>query len=330
MIASQSHIVRTRFLSGQGLGNQLWVYAAGRGIAEHLGRQHVVTGLEFFKGADFLEIYTGSDPDPNAPVKQFNEALFYDPNLKYFSSTYDRRVETLPTRVQIDGLFQSEQYFYGRIADLSDWVRPSIEVALRAKKYKDVCVLNLRGGEYKRHKSLILPRSYWSHAIARLRERVKVDNILIVTDDPAYARAFLPEYAVLEGGVAECYAALMGARAVIVSNSSFSYFPIRTRSDAPLVIAPEHWARYNHPAKRWAMPSNYYDGWLYLTADGRISDPETSRQAAERDAEYYETEYCVRVPQKMGFGLPRSRHLPRWLKQPLKKIGAHIAPKLIG
>jgi hypothetical protein len=330
MIAGQAHILRTRFLSGQGLGNQLWVYAAGRGIAEYLGRQHIVTGLELFKGAGFLEIDSGNDPDPSAPVRQFNEALFYDPILKYFSSTYDRRVETLPARVQIDGLFQSEQYFYGRIADLSDWVRPSTEVALRAQKYKDVCVLNLRGGEYKRHTSLILPRSYWSHAIAQLRERMKADNILVVTDDPAYARAFLPEYDVLDGGVSECYAALMGARAVVVSNSSFSYFPIKTRSDAPLVIAPEHWARYDHPSKRWAMPSNYYDGWLYLGADGRICDPKTCSQAAEQDAEYYETEYSVRVPQKMGVGLPRSRHLPRWLKQPLKKIGAHIAPKLIG
>jgi hypothetical protein len=330
MMAGQSHVVRSRFLSGQGLGNQLWVYAAGRGIAEHLGRQHVVAGLELFKGAGFLEIDSGKDPDPNAPVTQFNEALFFDPHLKYFSSTYDRRVETLPTRAQIDGLFQSEKYFYGRIDKLSDWVRPSPELKRRAQKYADVCVLNLRGGEYKRHASLILPRSYWDHATARLRERVKADNILIVTDDRAYARAFLPEYDVLDGSVAECYAALMGARALVVSNSSFSYFPIRTRGDAPLVIAPEHWARYGHAAKRWAMPSNYYDGWLYLGADGRICDPETCRESADHDAEYYENSYCVRVPQSLGIGLPRTRYLPRWIKQPLKKIAARIAPKSIG
>ncbi|WP_174803440.1 hypothetical protein [Martelella limonii] len=323
-------IVRTNFLAGQGLGNQLWVYAAGRGIAAHLRRPHVVTGLELFKGAGFLEIDSADDPDPGAPVTPFNEALFYDPALKYFSATYDSRVEKLPPRAQIDGLFQSEKYFYGRTGDLADWVRPTEQLQRLSEKYADTCVLNLRGGEYKRHKSLILPRSYWDHAIACLRERVRADNILVVTDDRPYARAFLPEFEVLEGGVAECYAALMGAKALVVSNSSFSYFPIKTRRDVPLVIAPEHWARYGHAAKRWAMPSNFYEGWLYIGTDGRPCDPDACRNAAELDAQTYEVEYSVRVPADMGIGLPKTRHLPQWLKRPLKKMAARIAPTRIG
>lgn len=323
-------IIRTQFLAGQGLGNQLWVYAAGRSLAEHLGRPHVVTGMNVFKGASFLEIDNAEDPDPGAPVAQFNEALFFDPEMKYFSSTYDRRVEALPARVQIDGLFQSERYIYGRFCDLAQWIRPSAEVQALAASHAKTCVLNLRGGEYKRHASLILPRSYWDHAVAQLRARADVRNILVVTDDRAYARAFLPELEVLEGGVAECYAALMGAKALAVSNSSFSYFPIKTRSDKPLVIAPEHWARYGHAAKRWAMPSNHYSDWLYIDTDGRPCDQETCRAEADRDAEMYETEYSIRVPPSMGVGLSRMRYLPQWLKRPLKKIAARVLPTKIG
>lgn len=326
----QAPIIRTQFLAGQGLGNQLWVYAAGRGLAEHLGRLHVVVGIDVFKGAGFLEIDSAEDPTPHAPVAEFNEALFYDPELKYFSSTYDRRVDTLPDRVQINGLFQSEQYFFGKICELRNWIRPIPNVQDLAASYAETCVLNLRGGEYKRHKTLILPRSYWDHAVKLLRERTVVKRIIVVTDDRAYARALLPEFEVLDGGVMECYAALMGAKALAVSNSSFSYFPIKTRSDKPLVIAPQYWARHGHAAKRWAMPSNHYSDWLYIDSDGSPCDPNICREDADRDAEMYDSIYNIRVPPEMGVGLPRTRHLPQWLKRPLKKFAAQLFPRHIG
>ena len=37
----------------------------------------------------------------------------------------------------------------------------------------------------------------------------------------------------------------MKARKVIVSNSTFSYFPIKLQKDNPYVIAPVYWGRYN-------------------------------------------------------------------------------------
>ncbi|PFG62074.1 hypothetical protein AXZ77_0641 [Thioclava sp. ES.031] len=323
-------MIQTRFLSGQGLGNQLWTYAAARGIAEHLGRPHVVTGRDVFKGAEFLDIDFGEDPEPDAPVARFNEALFYDPELKYFSSSYDIRTEHLPPRVQLDGLFQSERYFHGREMELKNWIRPNASVLSAAERYRDVGVLNLRGGEYKRHKALILPRSYWDMAVDLLRRKVGATEILVVTDDPSYARAFLPEFPVLEGGVAECYAALMGAKALAVSNSSFSYFPIKTRGDRPFVIAPEHWARYGHPARRWAMPANLYRDWHWLSPTGELRSHKECRDAAEADANWYEAEFSVRIPPSMGIGLPRIRFIPAGLKRPIKRAAARLFPTRIG
>lgn len=323
-------MIQTEFLAGQGLGNQLWTYAAGRGIAEHLSRPHVVTAGELFKGKGFLEIDFGADPEPGAPVSRFNEALFYDPELKYFSSGYDVRIEHLPPRVQVNGLLQSESYFYGRAAALPSWIRPTATLIKAAERYSDVCVLNVRGGEYKRHKMLILPRSYWDLAVATLRREAGATEFLVVTDDPRYARALLPEFPVLEGGVAECYAALMGAKALAVSNSSFSYFPIKTRTDRPFVVAPEHWARYGHPLRRWAMPANLYRNWHWLSPSGALRSYEECRAAAEADAARYEAEYNVRVPPKMGIGLPRTRYIPAGLKRPLKRAAARLFPTRIG
>jgi hypothetical protein len=326
----ENQIIQTKFLAGQGLGNQLWVYAAGRALAEKLGRRHVVLGMDLFKGSNFLDIDASMDPDEGAPIEQFNEALYYDPSLKYFSSTYDCRVEFLPSRVQVNGLFQSEQYFYGLIDKLPSWIRPAKYVQEMAAKYSDVCVLNLRGGEYKRHRSFILPRSYWDMAVKVLRRRFGGSRIMVVTDDPAYARAFLPEFPVLEGGIIDCYAALMGAKALAVSNSSFSYFPIKTRNDAPFVVAPEHWARYGHAEGRWAMPSNVYKGWNYLSTKGALLEYSDCLKAAAEDAKYYETTFNVRVHQNMVANFSLTQLIPVNFKRPLKRAASYLFPRRFG
>ena len=328
-----NHIIQTKFLAGQGLGNQLWVYAAGRAIAEKLGRRHVVLNVNEFKGSGFLDVDCGLDLDPGIPIDQFHEELYYDPSLKYFSSSYDKRIESPTLRVQINGLFQSERYLYDRIQHLRSWIRPAKFIQEMAIKYRDTCVLNLRGGEYKRHSSFILPRNYWDMAVETLRKKFGDVKIIIVTDDPAYARVFLPEFPVLEGGIAECYAALMGAKALAVSNSSFSYFPIKTRDDQPFVIAPEHWARYGHPDRRWAMPANVYKGWTYLGISGALVSYSECKQAAERDASYYESTFNVRIPPNIVnriTGQSPARFIPVAIKRRLIKLASYLFPRRFG
>ena len=323
-------MIQTSFYDGQGLGNQLWVYAAARGLAIYLGRQHHILGEDLFKGAGFIEIDFGYDPSPNLPITQFKETLFYDPELKFFSSGFDERVINLPPRVKIDGLFQSEAYLFGQISELSQWIRPTAKIIELARDYENTCVLNLRGGEYKRHKNLILPRKYWDQSLNIIRKELEIDQFLIVTDDPAYAHAFLPEFPVLEGGIEDCYAALMGAKALILSNSSFSYFPIKTRHDQPFVIGPEHWARYGHPKKRWAMPSNVYEGWNYLRSDGSLLSYDECHRSASIDADYYQREFNIRIPPSMDIGSGSKYFLPVPIKKLLKRFLGQIFPKSIG
>jgi len=114
-------MIVTEFYEGQGLGNQLWVYAACRSIAEELGKQHLIVNPEVFKGHSFLDIDFGHASNLEsgcAPVNisawnLFNEEIFFDPELDYFSSDFDRRVLTLQPNTRIHGLFQSERYFFG-------------------------------------------------------------------------------------------------------------------------------------------------------------------------------------------------------------------------
>ena len=121
------------------------------------------------------------------------------------------------------------------------------------------CVMNIRGGEYKRRARLRLAPRLLGRWDARYEGEVAgVDRFIIVTDDPPYAKALFPGIPVLEGGIAECYMALYFADFLILSNSSFAYFPTKTSTIKRCVIAPKYWARYGNQYSRWASPANLY------------------------------------------------------------------------
>lgn len=331
-------MISTTFLPGQGLGNQLWVYAACRGIAAHLKMPFSIGGRDCFKGAGFLNI-DWSDagdkalPDPASgerDVCAFREKLYYDPDLDYFASDYDARVEHLGPGTHLEGLFQSEEYFYGRDALLGQWLRLSDEMLEKVSRYKDLCVLNIRGGEYKRHKNLILPKSYWIDGIRNIREKTGVDRFLIVTDDRAYAKALFPDIPILEGGVADCYAALHGARCHVVSNSSFSYFPIKTRADSPYVIAPRLWSRFNNRYQRWAAPANLYRNWHWQDAEGAIKTYDDCLSIKNKTGEFYSSSYNIRTPQTGLRSTNLMAHVPVWIKKPIKSVLSKFFPSVIG
>jgi hypothetical protein len=296
-------MIITELYDGQGLGNQLWVYAAARSIAEQLNVPFVLLGAERFKGKEFLNI----DSDvgisaleainiaKNSHFKSFNEALFYDGDLDYISSGFDSRVLSLSGTNKLNGLYQSEKYFFGNLE------RPNkyfiLDDAWKAKNTvpDDTCIINLRGGEYKRHKSFILPESYWKKALENMTNIANVRKFLVVTDDARYARVMFPGFDVLEGGIGDCYASLYNAKYLILSNSSFAYFPVKTGGNSRIVIAPKYWARYANTMQRWASTANLYESWLWQASDGNLSTFEECLPECEATEAEYEIKYFVRT-----------------------------------
>ena len=318
-------VVQTQFFSGQGLGNQLWVYSSGRGIAEYLQRSHVVTGRDQFKGHGIVDIDWGDEQQIiDAKISVFREEAFYDPQLRYFASDYDRGVENLGPMCRVDGNLQSERYFFGRTNKLRNWVRPTHIIKEAARTYADRIVLNVRGGEYKRHKQLILPKSYWEHALHHLYDRTGDKNPIIVTDDPRYVRTIFPKFDIVTG-IEECWAALYGAKAIAVSNSSFAYFPIKTRKVSPLVIAPMHWSRYGNVYGRWASPANYCEDWNWLSVDGNLVDATTCKSVIDATRSYYGS-FKIRAPDIISVRRPITSLIPVLPKKIIKLFLSLIFP----
>lgn len=331
-------MIITELYDGQGLGNQLWVYAAARSIAEQLNVPFLLLGVERFKGKGFLNIDSEVGISAietlhiakSAHWNNFNEALYYDRDLDYISSGFDSRVLTLSGTNKINGLYQSEKYFFGNLQRPTRYFILDDAWKIKNPVPDDTCIINLRGGEYKRHKNFILPESYWQKAITNMKNIADVRKFLVVTDDVRYARVMFPGLDVLEGGIGDCYASLYNAKYLILSNSSFAYFPVKTSGNSRIVIAPKYWARYACPMRRWASTANLYESWLWQASDGTLSTSEECRPECEATEAKYEHEYFVRTTmdqvQKPGF----RRFVPAAIRNRGKRALSLFFPRHFG
>jgi hypothetical protein len=328
-------MIVNEFYAGQGLGNQLWCHAASRSISERLDVPFSQIGLAHFKGHDFLKLtdgleYPHNSLDLTSSSEVFREHIFFDEAIDYFSSGYDSRVETLAGKVKLEGLFQSEAYFYNNIDKIAGYFLLDSNITAQNKVESDVCILNVRGGEYKRHSGLILPEIYWKNAILHMKSLVPSVSFVVVTDDRRYAKALFPNYRIISGSVGDCYATIYNAKYIIVSNSSFSYFPIKTSPIEKIVIAPKNWARHNDSKNRWASPANIYKDWLWLDNHGTIHSYDDCIEDCRKLELHYDLNYNIRVKssffEKNGF----SSMIPSSIKKTVKKLLSYIFPKSIG
>lgn len=328
------------FYDGQGLGNQLWVYVVMRSISKKLNMPFVVLSSERFKAKEFLDIDYGEIDKTagilkrieNKDINYFKETMYLDMDLDCFMIDYDNKVLNIKPFTKIDGYFQSEKYFFDDY-EYFKTVLP-IKPHLKAEKLvdKDTCILNIRGGEYKGNMSLILPKSYWQNAMDYMKSKYDINKFAIVTDDQEYCKELFPNIEIIKSGIAESYIALHQAFYLIVSNSSFSYFPIKTKQKKPIVIAPMHWARFNNEFKRWASPANLYTDWHWLDYSGKIFTYNECLQNYEKNISYYNTYYNVLVKDDIMQNFTTfsiKKFFPKSLKILIKKITPYEIAKKI-
>lgn len=336
-------MIYIKFQKGQGLGNQLWNYSSGLSIAENLGQSFQIIDYENFKAKDFLEIKKSINNDLDLKdnndlyskeffldkkIDIFQEKLYYDHNLKYIASAYDKRVTSIKKDVLLEGLFQSERYLFNDILKLKKYIKLSNNSIQNNPVNPDVCVMNIRGGEYKRHKDLVLKKDYWLKAMKNIMKFGKVKKFLIVTDDYRFCKTLFPDLEIISNSIEKCYATIYNCSNIIVSNSSFAYFPCKT-GVKKTVIAPKFWARH-YQEKIWSSPCNLYEGWNWQNKKGEISTYKECIPIAEKSIEYYENNFIYLVNKE---SIPKSSpvyFLPKRLKKVLKLFLSYFFPKHFG
>jgi len=301
-------MILTELYHGQGLGNQLHVYVTTRVIAADRGVEFGLKGIENLgdrryndKGLYFMDLYLGEPVDDSKIIHHYQEKeLRLITNNSYHDATLgcdirlsDPDLKNVPDNCKIDGTMQSDEYIYHRKEDIKQWLKLKPEHDCKDFTDDNICVLNIR--DYEGNNELFLSRDYWVRSIYHMLRINPNMQFLIITEQPEMAKRLLPELAdnVYHFDVGKDYAIIKNARWLILSNSSFAYFPALTNEEARLIIAPKYWARHNVSDGYWCTGCNLYRGFVYMDREGNLQ----SYDECKREFELYKIEHKERYKQ---------------------------------
>lgn len=294
-------IIATELLKGQGLGNQLFCYVTVRSLAYAKGYDFAILNRGIFannihsnKGMYFMDIDCGLDVPKEAFENVYHERedrIFmgssrHDIEHGCYVTGADETFLNLNQTTLLYGNMQAWEYFGKYKNEIKQWLAVKPEYDCYAYARKNLCIINVRGGEYAGSPELFLRRGYWLAAMKKMRELRSDMEFMVVTDDVDAARRVLPEVEAHHFDLAKDYTVIKNASYLILSNSTFAFFPAFTSETVEYIIAPKYWARHNVSDGYWASEQNIYDGFHYMDKKGRLFSAEECR---EELAEYKKT-----------------------------------------
>ena len=239
----------------------------------------------------FMDIDLGEEITPEK-VKTMNRFEDDDTRLYLGNSRHDMThgayisgpnpdIHHVPDDTLLYGNLQDESYFGKYREEIRQWL--SIKPEYDSDEYTrdNLCIINMRGGEYTDHPELYLDRRYWLHAIDNMLKIRPDMEFMIVTEDEEAARKVLPEYECHHFDMGRDYVTIKNARYLILSNSSFAILPVITSQTLRYAIAPKYWARHNVSDGYWASEQNIYSFLHYQDREGRIFTPDECRRELE-------------------------------------------------
>ncbi len=280
----------TEIYKGQGLGNQLFCYVTTRVIALDRGYDFGIMHPENFKCLDFMnldfgrKVIGGKGPEggpatklPHGISHYYNEKGMFHINGSDIR-TFDINLTKVPDNTKIDGLMQDEEYISHRKSEIRNWL--NIKDVYKTEEYSkdNICIINFRGGEYVRFEELFLKQKYWDDATNIMRGINPEMKFVVVTDDTKTARKFFPDFEITHKSIGSDYSIINNAHYIILSNSSFAFFPTWLNEKVKKVIAPKYWARHNISDGYWSCGYNIVNGWSYLDKNGIIYDSESCKE----------------------------------------------------
>lgn len=290
-------MIGTEIKKGMGLGNQLFCYVTARCIAADRKAEFGVAGMEilnrYLTGSNpepFMELWTGKE----AQVSDF-ERIYEEKEERIYTGTClhdlehgcyvagaDPGVLQAADGTLLSGNLQAESYLEGHRDEIKEWLK--VKPAYENYEYTrdNLCILNMRGGEYTAEPELFLRRKYWMDAMAHMKKIRPDMEFMIVTEDVEAARKLLPEIEAHHFSIDRDYVTVKNARYLILSNSSFACFPAFTSETARKIIAPKYWARHNVSDGYWASEQNIYSDFVYLDKKGKLFTAQECRMELER------------------------------------------------
>ncbi|MFI3213748.1 MAG: glycosyl transferase [Eubacteriales bacterium] len=308
-------MIGTKLVKGQGLGNQLFCFISAKCIAAKRNEEFGLLGAELFPnqgeeklGLYFMEMDLGkavTEDDFTHVYEEKETRLFlgnsiHDITHGCYVSAADEEMEQVLSNTLLQGNMQAAAYLQGYKEEIKQWLQ--VKPAYDSYEYykENLCVLNFRGGEYTGSVALYLRKKYWLDAMKNMKKICSDMEFMIVTDDVEAANKMLPEIPAYHFTLDKDYVTVKNGKYLILSNSSFAFFPAYTSETAVKIIAPKYWARHNVSDGYWSSEQNIYDEFVYQDRKGKLFSAVECRAELET---YKNTKKTYKVAQNRATGI---------------------------
>lgn len=278
-------MIGTELLAGQGLGNQLFCYVTTRCIAMDnglpfsiMGSETVANNMHSNCGMYFMELDYGLPS-----TKEDYQKIYYEKEDRVFigNSDHDLIHGCYVTGVDekllhpedgtlLYGNMQAEEYYYAHREEICKWLKVKEEYDCMEYSSDNLCILHLRCSDYLNCPELYLRKKYWLDGMKNMKKINPEMKFMIITNDVKEAEKILPGIPAYNFDLAKDYSIIKNAKYLLLSNSSFAYFPAFTSNTVKYILAPKYWARHNVSDGYWASEQNIYKGWHYQDRQGKV------------------------------------------------------------
>ncbi len=291
-------MIGTEFIDGQGLGNQLFCYVTARAIALENGYEFGTAGQERFavnihsdRGMYFMDVDLGKsisqEEKKKYQVYHDVETRLYIGNSRHdlthgcYVAGADPAIHDVQDNTLLYGNMQDESYFIRYLPQVRQWLKVKPEYDSYEYSRENLCIINMRGGEYTGSPELLIHKKYWLQGMSEMKKIRPDMEFMIVTDDVRTANRMLPGIEAHHFDIGKDYVTLKNAHYLLLSNSSFACLPAHTSETLKFAIAPKYWARHNVSDGYWASEQNIYSLFHYMDRQGRMFTAEECRQELE-------------------------------------------------
>ena len=278
-------MIGTELLAGQGLGNQLFCYVTTRCIAMDnqlsfsiLGGETVANNIHSNCGMYFMDLDYGipSGKEDFQQVYYEKEDRLYLGNSRHdlthgcYVTGVDEKLLHPQDGTLLYGNMQAESYYIRHKEEIRQWLKVKPEYDCMEYSRDNLCILHLRCSDYLDCPELYLRKKYWIDGMKNMKKINPNMEFMIITNDVKEAGKILPGIPAYNFDLAKDYSIIKNAKYLLLSNSSFAYFPAFTSTTVKYILAPKYWARHNVSDGYWASEQNIYEGWHYQDRHGRI------------------------------------------------------------
>jgi len=278
-------MIGTELLTGQGLGNQLFCYVTTRCIAmdNHLpfsilGSETVANNMHSSCGMYFMDLDYGvpsSKEDYHQVYYEKEDRIFlgnsrHDLTHGCYVTGVDEKLLHPEDGTLLMGNMQAESYYISHKEEICQWLKVKEEYDCMEYSRDNLCILHLRCSDYLGSPELYLRKKYWIDGMKNMKKINPDMEFMIITNDVKEAGRLLPGIPAYNFDLAKDYAIIKNAKYLLLSNSSFAYFPAFTSRTVKYILAPKYWARHNVSNGYWASEQNIYEGWHYQDRHGKV------------------------------------------------------------